>query len=62
MPDDWCHIHYVSEPIPDGVDPWRVCFECNHVYVTRADALEACILRWGSTQIEYSCPLCTHDW
>jgi hypothetical protein len=33
-----CHIHHVDEP---GVNAYRVCFECGHVYQTASDLRRA---------------------
>lgn len=55
-----CNRH---EEQPESV--YRVCFECNHVYVTAADLEKEFHEQDGFARSAgdiYSCPLCIHDW
>lgn len=36
-----CMIHHVDEHAPPGVEPYRGCLECGHLYLTGDDLLSA---------------------
>lgn len=66
-----CHSHGVDEPLI-GTPPYRVCFECNHVYNTADELFGAYISEMRRvTGIPnppvvalddiYFCPHCAHD-
>lgn len=70
-PFDWpanehCHWHDAHEPIPsDGAH--AVCFECGHVYATRAELEQAYTEgappgdTYGVPEHIAFCPYCIHD-
>lgn len=66
-------LHCISHDVDEAcASPYRVCFECGHVYATAADLVTAHIdilSREGisvNADIQaagiYSCVYCTHDW
>jgi len=58
-----CQWHDEDEP---ETDTSRVCFECNHVYLTAEDlaaAFEAVVgYQWTLEEPIPACPYCSHGW
>jgi hypothetical protein len=36
-----CFHHHLDEVPPPGTEPFLVCFECNHAYLTEGDLVDA---------------------
>lgn len=69
MPDKWCYVCNKYESIPES-GAYKVCFECNHVYITEDDLLVAhnnMLSEMDEERIEdlgdlqYCCGMCSHD-
>jgi len=73
--DDFCWGCMQNEPFPEGVRPFRICGECNHLFVTAQDLIdEDVVIRREGLAFGYydsleprtpeeifSCPICMHD-
>lgn len=70
MNESFCYIHHKYEEIRKGS---YVCFECQHVYTSAGEIVEAHIVNLKILDTEYIdgeakvaalrfCPLCLHDW
>ena len=62
-----CFWHERDEP----GEPWHVCFECKHNYLSAADLLAehnrvlaemGCDHRAIRAEAVFCCPFCLHDW